>query len=74
MDKALQVIDQREVLGKQFTIYGNFERPLFLAGSVAACIEHSDVSAMLENVDRDEKIKFTTPSDYFSEGLQSKCR
>jgi hypothetical protein len=35
----LQIIDQREVLGKDFRIYGDFENPLFLAKDVAKWIE-----------------------------------
>ena len=30
----LQIIEQREVLGKEFTIYGDLENPLFLAKDV----------------------------------------
>lgn len=51
----LQIIEQREVLGKDFKIYGDFENPLFLAKDVAEWIEHSDVSTMLRNIDEDEK-------------------
>ena len=38
----LQIIEQREVLGKDFKIYGDFENPLFLAKDVAEWIEHSN--------------------------------
>ncbi len=31
----LKIIDEREVLGKQLRIYGDFENPLFLAKDVA---------------------------------------
>lgn len=54
---ALQVIDEREVLGKDFTMYGTFEQPLFLARDVATWIEHSDRSKMLQGIDKDEKVK-----------------
>ena len=53
----LQIIDEREVLGKQLRIYGDFENPLFKADEVAKWIEHSNVSKMLESVDDNEKIK-----------------
>ena len=43
----LKIIEQREVLGKEFKIYGDFENPLFLAKDVANCIEHSDISTMM---------------------------
>ncbi|WP_282804520.1 phage antirepressor, partial [Clostridium tetani] len=56
---SLQVIDQREVLNKNFKIYGNIENPLFLAKDVAECIEHSKPSVMLEGIDTQEKLKET---------------
>lgn len=57
MEKELQIIEQREVLGKEFTIYGDLENPLFKANDVAKWIGHSNVSKMLESVDESEKIK-----------------
>ena len=53
----LKIIDEREVLGKQLRIYGDFENPLFKADEVAKWIEHSNVSKMLESIDDNEKIK-----------------
>lgn len=38
----LQVFNQQEVLGKNFTIYGTAQEPLFLAKDVAEWIDHSD--------------------------------
>lgn len=55
----LQVIDQREVLSKDFKIYGDLDNPLFLAKDVAKWIEHSDNSRMLDSIDDDEKLKRT---------------
>lgn len=52
----LKIIDQREVLGKDFRIYGTVENPLFLAKDVAEWIEHSDVSMMLNKIDEGEKL------------------
>lgn len=52
----LKIIEQREVLGKEFKIYGDFENPLFLAKDVANWIEHSDISTMMRTVDDDEKL------------------
>ena len=51
----LEVLDEREVLGKRFRIYGNKENPLFLAKDVANWIEHSNSRMMLKNIDEDEK-------------------
>ncbi len=54
---VLQVIEQREILGKQLTMYGDFEEPLFLAKEVANWIDYSEsnVSKMLSNIDDNEK-------------------
>ena len=59
----LQIIDQREVLGREFRIYGDFENPLFLAKDVAEWIDYAktsqgyyDVSNMLKTIDNEEKL------------------
>lgn len=56
---TLKVIDQREVLSKDFKIYGDYDNPLFLAKDVATWIEHNDMSRMVNLVDDDEKLKRT---------------
>ena len=38
----LLIISQQQVLNKNFTVYGTFENPLFLAKDVAEWIEHSN--------------------------------
>lgn len=53
---ALAIIQQQEILGKQLTLYGDFESPLFLAKEVAEWIEHSNPRMMLQTVDDDEKV------------------
>lgn len=53
----LKVLNEQEVLGKQFRVYGTAEEPLFLAKDVAEWIEHSNPSVMIESVDEDEKVK-----------------
>lgn len=53
---VMKIIDEREILGKQFRIFGDFENPLFLAKDVAEWIEHSDVSTMLKGIDENEKL------------------
>ena len=53
----LVIISQQEVLNKNFTVYGTFENPLFLAKDVAEWIEHTNHKRMIENVDPDEKLK-----------------
>lgn len=57
--EKLQIVEQREVLGKEFKIYGDFENPLFLAKDVAEWIENSNVSQMLNVVDETEKALYT---------------
>lgn len=56
MSTEIEMIDQREVLGKNFRMYGTFDEPLFVAADVADWIEHSDVSTMMKIVDDDEKL------------------
>ena len=49
MSNELKIIDSREVLGKQFKMYGDLNSPLFLAKDVASWIENSNVSQMVRN-------------------------
>ncbi|WP_282804544.1 BRO-N domain-containing protein [Clostridium tetani] len=59
----LQIIDQRNLLGKDFKVYGDFQNPLFLAKDVAEWIDYQktsegyyNTSKMLNTVDKDEKV------------------
>lgn len=54
--QELKIIEQREVLGQDFKIYGDFENPLFLAKEIAEVIEHSNSRMMLQGVDENEKV------------------
>lgn len=56
-DNKLMIIDERNLFGKHFRIYGTKENPLFLAKDVAEWIEHSNITKMLISVDEDEKVK-----------------
>lgn len=65
-----QVIEERNVLGKDFKIYGTFDEPLFLAKDVAEWIEYSKDSsgnyrlyALVNTIDDDEKQKIITPNN-----------
>lgn len=60
--QEVNIINQQEVLGKVFTVYGDFQNPLFLAKDVAEMIEHSDVHKMVQIVDEDEKVRNTVPT------------
>lgn len=53
----LQIIDQREVLSKDFKIYGDYDNPLFLAKDVAEWIDINKPSEMIKEIDEDEKLK-----------------
>lgn len=62
--EAIQILQKAELLGKEITVYGTVENPLFLAKDVAEWIGYNrnsngdyDVSQMLDVVDSDEKIK-----------------
>jgi len=52
------VVEQREILGKDFCIYGDIENPKFLAKDVADWIDYSasNVSKLMDVVDDDEKL------------------
>lgn len=55
-NQALPVLNQSELCGQQFTVYGTAEQPLFKAADVAELIEHTDVSTMVRSVDEDERL------------------
>ena len=59
----IQVLQKTTLLGKELTVYGSAENPLFLAKDVAEWIEYAktsqdkyDVSRMVGTVDEDEKL------------------
>lgn len=61
----LQLVDEREVIGKRFRIYGDFENPLFLARDVAEWIDYSfkdktrgirNTNMMIQGIDEEEKL------------------
>lgn len=66
----LMVIDEREILGKEFRIYGDFENPLFKVSDVANWIGHSNPSQMIKDVDLSEteveKHRISTLSNSYS--------
>ena len=57
----IKVIDEREVLGFDFKVYGNADNPLFLAKDVAKWIgyDKSSINKMINSVDEDEKLNGT---------------
>ena len=61
----MKTINEQEVLGKQFKVYGTIDNPLFLAKDVAEWIDYAfkdktkgtrNVNMMLQTVDDDEKL------------------
>lgn len=75
-DTTLTVINEQEVLGKHFRIFGTIDNPLFLAKDVAGWIEYdvSSINKMLNNIDDDEKVRknVPTPAEYKNHGLLMK--
>ena len=68
MSNSICVINEQEVLGKQFRVYGSVDEPLFLAKDVATWIEHSDAARMIEMDDTEEKVLITNPNNVRSGG------
>lgn len=59
MKNQITLLNNQEVLGQEFKVYGDIEEPLFLAKDVAEMIENKNVSQMLNSVDEDEKLLYT---------------
>ena len=59
LTNSIQVLKQTELCGRQFTVYGTAENPLFLAKEVAEYHEHSNITVMLQTIDEEEKVKIT---------------
>ena len=55
---STEIIKKEVVLGNEFTVYGDFETPLFLATDVAKWIGYSirNASKMILSVDEDERV------------------
>nr|DAH73290.1 MAG TPA: BRO family protein [Caudoviricetes sp.] len=59
MNNELIIIDEREMLGKDFKMYGTYEEPLFRAKDVAEWLgnDPTQLKKMLDKVDEDEKVR-----------------
>lgn len=57
----IQILQKTTLLGKELTVYGSAENPLFLAKDVAEWIEYdtNKIGQMLQTVDDDEKLTTT---------------
>lgn len=67
MENQIQVLKQANLCGKQLTVYGTPDEPLFLAKDVALWIQHSNVSKMIQSIDKEEV------TNYSLGGLQGVC-
>lgn len=66
-ENEMVLLNEQDVLGKKFRVYGTADNPLFMAKDVAEWIDYSkdgkgnyNVSAMISVVDEDEKRKIFT--------------
>lgn len=70
----IQVLDERELFGKQFKIYGTYEKPLFLAKDVAEMIGHSNTSKMVSDAELDDSEKVIGICELTNSYTSSKAR
>lgn len=63
-EEGISLLEEQEVLGKRFRIYGTAENPLFVARDVAEWIEYdvASVNKMIASVDDDEKVRNNVPT------------
>ena len=64
VNQPLQVLQKTNLFGKELTVYGTAENPLFLAKEVAEWIEYdpSSVNKMVNTVDDEEKVRNIIPT------------
>ncbi len=64
MKNNIQVLQKTTLLGKELTVYGTVETPLFLAKDVAEWIEYdkSSINKLLSNVEEEEKVRNIIPT------------
>lgn len=64
LTKPTQVLKQTELCGRQFTVYGTVEAPMFLAREIAECIDYdkSSLNKLVASVDDDEKVRNIVPT------------
>lgn len=56
----LRILKKTELLGRQLTVYGTAEQPLFLAQDVAEMVDIKNISDLMKRVDDDEKTLVNT--------------
>lgn len=52
-NRYLEVVKKAGILGKELSVYGDSENPLFLAKDIADWIEHTNVTEMVRNLEED---------------------
>lgn len=57
MTNQISILQQTELLGQQFSVYGTPETPLFKAQDVATMLSLTNVSDMIQRVDEEERSK-----------------
>ena len=64
VENEISLLNEQEIFGKRFRIYGTVENPLFVAKDVAEWIEYdlSSVNKMIASVDDDEKVRNNIPT------------
>ena len=64
MSDDLKIIERREVLGRDFKIYGDIDNPMFLAKDVAEWIDYdaSSVNKLVALVEETEKVRTNVPT------------
>lgn len=55
-NQNITILQKSNLLGREFTIYGTAETPLFLAKDVAEMIGHSNITKMTLSVDEEERV------------------
>lgn len=64
VENEISLLNEQEIFGKRFRIYGTVKNPLFVAKDVAEWIEYdlSSVNKMIASVDDDEKVRNNIPT------------
>lgn len=67
MENNIKILQKSELFGKEITVYGSVDNPLFLAKDVAEWLELTNVTDMVSRIEKDEVTKFNLG------GLQGVC-
>lgn len=70
----LELVQTTTILDKEIKMYGSIDKPLFYAKDVAEWIEHTNVTMMVNTVDKDEKVVIQLPTKHSLVGLQGNTK